>query len=175
MHYFVDIQASSDSFYFFFLQCALDVYFLQITGIGKQIKVQFFGDCTVAKVGRHCILPFNSNIDVTKHFPRRGYVKAMQEALIEGISSMKRSIAAVDQFTEKSNNAVKVERAVTSVTHIENPSIRNCATHSQSATNAENKSIITRNKTNTQKTTQNKIKIESSVRRSKRLRKKNIA
>lgn len=121
----------------------------------------------------------------------------MQEALIEGIRSMEQSKRAVDQLVEespmhnmKSNNAVNVKHAVTSVTHNKIASaskqhrnnIENCVTRSKSANtqsaNTESKSIhgpITRNKQkNTNKTARNKKKIENSVRRSERLRKKNI-
>lgn len=197
-----NICISSDSCEIVFRRCAVIISFFQIIGIGKQIKLQFYGDRSFASVGRHCILPFNPNVDVTKHIHKKCYVKAMQEALIESIHSMEQSKRAVDRLIEescmqkmKSNNAVKVKCVADPVTHnkiasrskqildrTENSSIRSCVTRSKIANtqsaNTESMSIHgpvmrCKKQTNTN-TTRNNKKIKNSVRRSERLRKKNI-
>lgn len=57
--------------------------FFQITKSGRKIDVQFYGDRTTASIGKSCIFPFNTKINVEKHENRKGYKKAIAEALIE--------------------------------------------------------------------------------------------
>lgn len=95
--------------------------YFQIVGVGsskKKFEVRFYGDRTLATVGRSSITPFNSNIDVKQHLQKRGYAKAIKEALIDGIRAMEetrrtveRNAAEFSQSTQsmQSNDTMKVK------------------------------------------------------------------
>lgn len=123
---------------------------------------------------------------------KRGYAKAVKEALIDGIRCMEQSRRAIDQFLEEKEtetvNVSETHRAVgtvqpktkTKARATENTSIFGCVTRSKSEktqpTNIESKcDSVMRSQSKQTKSARNVKKIKNSVRRSERLRKKNIS
>lgn len=81
----------------------------------------FYGDRTTASIGRNCIEPFLPSVHVGKHVNKRGYLKAVQEAVIESYS------------------ARRTERIAPTTTQNVRPTLRLCSADNHSSNNHSNR------------------------------------
>lgn len=168
----------------------------QIIGVGKKFEVRFYGDRTLATVGRSAICPFNTNIDVKQHLQKRGYAKAIKEALIDGIRAMEETRRTVErnaaEFSQsmQSNDTMKVTAKAVSANVRD--TVETNSNHHRTASQSSSFGRVTRSKSaltppvnmesececdpviqsKSKKTARNMRKEKNCVRRSERLRRK---
>lgn len=100
------------------------MFFFQITAVGRNVAVTFYGDNSTAELGRNNVFSINNKIlmDAKKHQHKYGYSKALKEAFIDMaritiITKENTKCAAVavsrNQFKPETKHEVKTRGCIT--------------------------------------------------------------
>lgn len=158
--------------------------FFKIIAAGSKFEVCFFGDRTTAKVGKKAVKSFGS-VNVQQHLHKKGYKKALQEALITMARREKKTtVPAIGACNELKNSHVgtsalcdtvacnnKKSKSASDVQSalVQSRNTRNTRSSQTLVTPEPNPAIHIKKKTIKKREMK---KMKNSVRRSERLRKK---